>query len=115
MLFRSKAGKIRALAVSTAKRSAAAPELPTIAEAGVPGYETVAWFGFSAPARTPKEVLNRIAADTGRILRLPDVHARLSDLGAEPAGNTPEQFDAHLRAEMVKFARIIREARVELQ
>ena len=110
-----KAGKIRALALSTSKRSTAMPELLTIAESGVPGYEAVAWFGLSAPVGTPKEVLRKISAETVRILRLPDVITRLAELGAEPGGGTPEQFDAHVKSELEKFARIIREAKVELQ
>ncbi len=110
-----KAGKIRALAVSTAKRSPAAPDIPTLAEAGVPGYETVAWFGLVAAAQTPKDILNKLAAETARILRLPDVNARLSELGAEPVGSTPQQFDSHIRSEIVKWAKVIKDANVELQ
>ena len=110
-----KAGKIRALAVSTARRSPAAPDIPTIAEAGIPGYETVAWFGLVAPARTPKDIVNKLSAETARILKLPDVNARLSELGAEPVGSTPQQFDVHIRSEIVKWAKVIKDAKVELQ
>jgi len=110
-----KTGKIRALAVSTAKRTRAFPELPTIAEAGVPGFEKVGWFGFSAPAKTPKQILRIISDETVRVLRLPDVQSRLEDLGAETRGTTPEQFDEHVKSEMEKVKRIIREAKIELQ
>jgi tripartite-type tricarboxylate transporter receptor subunit TctC len=110
-----KAGRVRALAVSTAKRSPAAPEIPTMAEAGVPGYVTVAWFGLLAPANTPRDIIGKLSVETARILKLPDVHARLSDLGAEPVGSTPAEFDAHIKAEIVKWAKVIKDANVELQ
>jgi tripartite-type tricarboxylate transporter receptor subunit TctC len=110
-----KAGKLRALAVSSAKRSPAAPDLPTIAEAGVPGYSSSAWFGLMAPAGTPKPIVEKLSAETQRVLNLPDVRERLSSLGAEPAGNTPAAFFAHLKADIAKWAKVIREAKVELQ
>jgi tripartite-type tricarboxylate transporter receptor subunit TctC len=110
-----KAGRIRALAVSTTKRSPAAPEIPTMAEAGVPGYVAVAWFGLLAPAKTPREIVNKLSAETARILKMPDVNSRLSDLGAEPVGSTPAEFDAHIKSEIVKWAKVIKDANVELQ
>ncbi len=110
-----KAGKIRALAVSPAKRSAAAPDIPTVAESGVPGYDSGAWFGLVAPAHTPKDVVNKLSRETARILQLADVRARLTDLGAEPVGGTPEQFAAHIKSEIAKWAKVIKEANVELQ
>jgi len=110
-----KAGRIRALAVSTQRRSPAAPEIPTIAEAGLPDYETVAWFGLVAPARTSMVILDKVSVETARILKLPDVNARLSELGAEPVGSTPQQFDSHIRSEIVKWAKVIKDAKVELQ
>jgi tripartite-type tricarboxylate transporter receptor subunit TctC len=110
-----KAGKIRALAVSPAKRSSTAPELPTIAESGVPGYDSGAWFGLLAPAGTPKDIVDRLATETQRILRLPDVAERLSGLGAEVVGGTPAQFAAHIKSEIAKWAKVIKDANVELQ
>jgi tripartite-type tricarboxylate transporter receptor subunit TctC len=110
-----KAGKIRALAISTAKRSPAIPELPTVAEAGVRGYSSSAWFGLVAPAATPKDVVAKLSAETARILQMPDVKGRLTELGAEPIGSTPEQFGAHIKAEIAKWGKVIREAKVELQ
>jgi tripartite-type tricarboxylate transporter receptor subunit TctC len=110
-----KAGKIRALAVSPAKRSPAVPDLPTVAEGGVPGYASSAWFGLVAPAATPKGVISKLSAETARILQAPDVKARLADLGAEPIGSTPAQFGAHIKSEIEKWARVIRDARVEQQ
>ena len=110
-----KAGKIRALAVSPARRSPALPDVPTVAEAGVPGYDSGAWFGLVAPANTPKDLVAKLSRETARILKLPDVSARLADLGAESVGSTPEQFAAHIKAEIAKWAKVIRDANVELQ
>ncbi|HTD90987.1 MAG TPA: tripartite tricarboxylate transporter substrate binding protein [Burkholderiales bacterium] len=110
-----KAGKIRALAVSTAKRSPAVPDIPTVAEAGVPGYNASAWFGLVAPAGTPKGIVDKVATETQRILKLPDVAERLSGLGAEPVGDRPEQFAAHIKSEIAKWARVIKDANAELQ
>lgn len=110
-----KAGKIRALAVSPAKRSSAVPELPTIAEAGVPGYESGAWFGLLAPAGTPKDIVSKLSNETARILKQPDVNKRVSELGAEPVGSTPEEFAALIKAEIAKWAKVIKDANVELQ
>jgi tripartite-type tricarboxylate transporter receptor subunit TctC len=110
-----KAGRVRALAVSTSKRSPAAPEIPTMAEAGVPGYVTVAWFGLLAPAKTPRDIINKLSAETARILKMPDVYSRLADLGAEPVGSNAAEFDAHIKAEIIKWAKVIKDANVELQ
>ena len=110
-----KAGKIRALAVSTPRRSPAVPDVPSVAEAGVPGYDSGAWFGLVAPANTPKDIVNKLSRETARILKLPDVSARLADLGAEPVGGTPDQFSAHIKAEIAKWAKVIKDANVELQ
>lgn len=110
-----KAGKIRALAVSPAKRSSAAPDIPTIAEAGVPGYDSGAWFGLLAPAGTPKDIVSKLSVETARILKLPDVNKRISELGAEPVGSTPEEFAALIKSEIAKWAKVIKDANVELQ
>ena len=110
-----KAGKIRALAVSTGKRSSAMPDLPTIAEAGVPGYEAGAWFGLLAPTGTPKAVITQLSNETARILKLPDISKRISELGAEPVGSTPEQFAELIKTEIAKWAKVIKDANVELQ
>ena len=110
-----KAGKIRALAVSPTRRSPALPDVPTVAEAGVAGYDSGAWFGLVAPANTPKDIVNKLSRETARILKLPDVSARLADLGAESVGSTPEQFSAHIKAEIAKWAKVIKDANVELQ
>lgn len=110
-----KAGKIRALAVTPAKRSPALPDVPTVAEAGVPGYVSSAWFGLVAPAATPKDVISKLAAETARVVQLPDVKPRMADLGAEPVGGTPAEFTSHIKAEIAKWAKVIKDANVELQ
>jgi tripartite-type tricarboxylate transporter receptor subunit TctC len=110
-----KAGKLRALAVSPARRSPAVPDLPTIAEAGVPGYDAGAWFGLVAPAGTPKPIIDKLAAETQRILKIPDVAERLSGLGAEPVGNSPDEFATFTKAEIAKWKKVIQDAKVELQ
>ena len=110
-----RAGKIRALAVSSAKRAAGAPEIPTLAEAGVPGFEAVSWFGLVAPAATPKPVVQTLWAETARILKLPDVNKRISELGAEPVGSTPQQYAAFIQSEIVKWRKVIKDAGVRLE
>jgi len=105
-----RAGKLRGLGVSTAKRTAAAPELPTLHEAGVPGYEAAQWYGLLAPARTPPDVVKRLHAEMVHLLQLPDVKSRLAGDGAEPVGDTPEQFTQFIRAETVKWAKVARDA-----
>jgi tripartite-type tricarboxylate transporter receptor subunit TctC len=109
-----KAGKIRALAVTPAKRSPAAPELPTVDEAGVKGYEASTWFGLFAPAGTPEAVVAKLSAETRRILDLPDMRDRLLGLGAQPAGTTPEEFAQFVQSEIAKWAKVIRDANVTL-
>ncbi len=103
-----KAGRLRALAVTGAKRSAAAPDVPTVAEAGLPGYEINPWFGVFAPAGTPTEVVAKLSDEITKILNMPDVRERLIGQGLEPAGGTPEQFAAHVGSEMKKWARLVK-------
>ena len=109
----SRDGKLVALAASTGKRSAILPELPTLAEAGVSGYVFDPWFGILAPAKTPKALLVKLSAEVARILELPDVKERLRALGAEPAPTTPQLFDAHIRDEVAKFRKIVRDAGIK--
>ncbi len=110
-----KAGKIRGLAVTSAKRSAVVPDIPTIAEAAVAGYSAGSWFGLVAPAGVPKPVIDKLAAETQRILKLPDVAERVAGLGAEAVGGTPEQFAGYIKSEIAKWAKVVKEANVELQ
>ena len=106
----ARAGKLRALAVTTKKRSQVAPDIPTIAESGVPGYDANAWFGVFAPAGTPAAVVNRLYAEISRIIANPQIRERFLVLGAEPAGTTPEQFAAFYRNEVAKWAKVVRES-----
>jgi tripartite-type tricarboxylate transporter receptor subunit TctC len=105
----ARAGKLRALAVTSAKRTPLEPSLPTMAEAGVPSYEVVGWNGIVAVAGTPREIVARLQAETAKVLRSPEVRERLAAMGAEPVGSTPEEFAAFMRAEDARWGRIIRE------
>ena len=105
------AGKLRALAVTGDKRSAAAPELPTVADAaGLPGYEVSVWYGVLAPAGTPPAVVTRLHAEIVKIMKLPDITARWATLGAEPLSNTPDQFAAFLKSDLVKWTKVVRDS-----
>ena len=105
-----KAGRLRALAVTSQKRSPAAPDLPTIAESGYPGFYADAWSGLFAPRGTPKAIVDKLAAETQRILRLPDVRERFAGLGAEPVGSTPAEFAQHVQREIGKWARVVKQS-----
>ena len=111
-----KAGRLRALAVTSAKRSDALPDVPTIAEAGaesgLSGYESAQWYGVLAPAGTPAEIVNRLYGEVARALRAGDVRERLAADGAEPVGSTPAEFAAFIRAEIEKWARVAKAARI---
>ena len=107
-LVQVKAGKIKALAVTTSKRSSFAPELPTIAESGLPGFDISTWFGVFAPAGTPREVLDRLHAEFAKALAAPDIREKMVNMGAEPVGNSPGEFSAFVRAEAEKYARVIK-------
>ena len=98
-----KAGKLRALAVTTRSRSPLLPEVPTVAESGLPGYETVAWFGILAPAATPKDIINRLSEEIAKIARSPAMRERLTSLGAEAVGGTPEEFAAVIARYIAKW------------
>jgi tripartite-type tricarboxylate transporter receptor subunit TctC len=107
-----KAGRLRVLAVANAKRSPGYPDIPTVAEAGLPGYEVQSWFGVLAPAGTPREIVQRLHTEIVRILTAQDVKGRLAGDGAEVVANTPEQFAAYIRAEIAKWGKVIRDARI---
>jgi len=106
----AKGGKLRALAVTTAKRSSVAPEVPTLAESGLAGYEVGSWQGVFAPAGTPPEIVKRLNAEIVKIIRMPDVNEKLTALGAEPVGNTPEEFGTLVRAEVGKWADVVKKS-----
>ncbi len=108
-----RAGKLRAVAVTTIKRSPAAPEVPTIAESGVPGYDHGPWNGMLAPAKTPKAIITMLNAAVSKIVHLPEAKAVLVYEGAEPVGNTPEQFAAIIRTETAKWEKVIKAAGIK--
>jgi tripartite-type tricarboxylate transporter receptor subunit TctC len=105
-----KSGRLRPLGVSTAKRSTALPDVPTVAEAGVPGFVFDPWFAVLAPAATPKALINKLNADIVRVLQTPDVREKLLVQGAEPVSSTPARLDAYVREEIVKLGKIVRES-----
>ena len=105
-----KGGRLRAIAVTTSKRSATMPDLPTMAEAGLPGFDASSWFGVLAPAGTPKDIINKLNAAIVKALGTPEMKDKLSSQGAEPIGNTPEQFATHIQSELVKWAKVIKES-----
>jgi tripartite-type tricarboxylate transporter receptor subunit TctC len=107
-------GQLRALGVTTAARVQVAPQVPTIAEAGVPGYDTSSWFAFFVPARTPPEIIERMHADTAAVLAEPAVKSKLDGLGLIPVGSTPEALGAHLREEMGKWGPVIQAANIKV-
>ena len=107
-------GKLRALAITSIKRSALAPDLPTMAESGFPGFEAVPWFGLFAPAGTPKDVLDKLHGETVKVLAMPEVRKKFDDLGLEPVGNTPVEFAAVIRKETPEWAKLIKDAGIKL-
>jgi len=110
-----KAGKLVALGQTGVKRSPLISDIPTVAEAGVAGYEVTVWFGLVAPAGTPREVVQKLNAETLRILAMPDVRERFLAQGVEPAGGTPEQFGEHIRTQMAKWAKVVADAGVKAE
>jgi tripartite-type tricarboxylate transporter receptor subunit TctC len=103
-----RAGRIRALAVTSARRTEIVPELPTISESGVPGYEVSSWYGLLAPAGTPLAIVNRLQQGVAKALRLPDVGQKLKADGLDLVGSTPEQFGATIKTEIVKWAKVVK-------
>jgi tripartite-type tricarboxylate transporter receptor subunit TctC len=107
-------GKLRALAITSIKRSALAPELPTMAESGFPGFEAVPWFGLLAPAGTPKDVLDKLHDEAVKALARPEVRKQFDELGLEPVGNTPAEFAAIIKKETPEWAKVIKDAGIKL-
>ena len=107
-----RAKRLRALGIAAAKRSPAAPEIPTISESGVPGFELGSWYGLLAPANTPREIVTRLHAEVIKALAAPEVRDRFKSFGTEPLGNTPDEFAAQIRRDIVKWAKVARAANV---
>ncbi len=110
-----RAGKLRALGVTSSRRSVAVPELPTIAEAGVPGFESSGWFAIYAPASTPRPVVERLNAELSRMLVGVEFKKKLIALGLEPASSTPQQLEELMRNERQKWARVIADAQIKVE
>jgi len=105
-----KAGKIKGIAVTTAKRSALMPNIPTIAESGLPGFDANNWYGLLAPAKTPRAIVMRLNAEVTKVLMMPDVKSFLFNQGLDPAPGTPEQFGAYIKLEMAKWAKVVKDS-----
>jgi tripartite-type tricarboxylate transporter receptor subunit TctC len=110
-----KSGRLRALGVSTAKRSPEMPDVPTIAEAGVPGYEALVWIGMLAPVATPREIIAKLNAEIGKLVRIDEVRKLLAPTGMEPDPDTPEQFAAYIKADYEKWGKVVRESGATVQ
>lgn len=115
VLPQARAGRLRGLAVSSAQRSAAAPEIPTVAEAGVPGFDYVTWYGLFAPAGTPRDVVNRLNSAVARILAEPELAKRFASQGAEPLSNSPDQLAQYRRAEYERWRKLIAEMKLKVE
>ncbi len=114
MLPQVKAGRLRAIAMTGAKRSPAIPDIPTVAEAGVPGYETGSWYGIVAPAGTPKPAIDRLSKEVIAIVHSPEITGRLNDEAIIPVGSTPAEFTAHIKKELARWAKVIRQSGIHL-
>jgi tripartite-type tricarboxylate transporter receptor subunit TctC len=110
-----KGGRVRALAVTTAKRSAGAPDLPTMQEAGVAGYEVAGWYGMVAPAKTPAAIITRINIEAVKALRGSDIKDKLAADGSEPVGSTPEAFGLHVKTEVAKWSKLVKDANIRTE
>jgi tripartite-type tricarboxylate transporter receptor subunit TctC len=106
-------GRLRALAVTSLRRSSAAPELPTIAESGYPGFEATVWFGLLAPARTPATIVRKLHLETVNALAQSDVRAKFADLGVEGIGNSTDEFAAVIKSEIPKWAKVIQDSGIK--
>jgi tripartite-type tricarboxylate transporter receptor subunit TctC len=107
-----KANRLRALGVTSTKPSQTAPDLPTISDSGLSGYEISSWFGIFAPARTPQAIVERLFQETAKVLKQAEIKERFAQEGAEPVGNTPKEFNAYVRAEYVKYAKVVKDTGV---
>jgi tripartite-type tricarboxylate transporter receptor subunit TctC len=115
MLPQVKAGRLRAIAMTGARRSPAIPDLPTVAESGVPGYETGSWYGAVVPSGTPRPAVERLAQEIVAIVKSPDITHRLNEEAVIPIGSTPDEFAVHIRKELARWAQVIRQAGLQLE
>ena len=115
VLSHVRAGKLRAIAVTSEKRFSLLPDIPTIAEGGVPGFDMSTWWGLVAPAAVPKEIVARLHTETVKLLRQPDVKEKIAFVGAETVGNSPAEFAAFIRSERTKYARIVKDAKIKIE
>ena len=111
----ARSGKLRGIAVTGAKRAIAAPEYPTVAESGIPGFEVTTWYGFAAPAKAPRAIVDYFHGEIVKALNAPDIKEKLVNQGADPVGNTPEQATAHVVNEIAKWTKVIRGAGIKAQ
>ena len=115
MLPQVRAGKLRALAITSARRLPAMPELPTVSESGLPGYEAASWYGVLAPAGTQRAIIDKLNREVVRIMQLPNVRERLIADGADPVGSSPEEFAAHIKRELARWAKVVKNAHIRVQ
>ncbi|MFS0754042.1 tripartite tricarboxylate transporter substrate binding protein [Noviherbaspirillum sp. 1P10PC] len=108
-------GKLRALGVTSAKRSPAAPDIPTIAESGLPGFEAVSWFALFAPANTPRPIVDKLQTEVSKILKMPDVSKKLMDLGLEPSGSSPDELAAYQKTEIAKWSKVVKDSGAKVE
>ena len=109
-----KAGKLKALAITSAQRSTVVPELPTVAEAGVPGYQTGIWVGLLLPAAAPRPIVNQLNTELGKVLSAPETRERFTRMGADVLYSSPAEFTAFMKTEMAKWAKVIKEAGIRV-
>ena len=114
VLGHARQGRLRALAVTSAQRSALLPDIPTVSESGVAGFDMSTWWGLVAPSAVSKDIISKLHVETVKALKLPEVRERLGSVGAEPGGNTPDQFGAFIRSETAKYARIVKDANIKI-
>jgi tripartite-type tricarboxylate transporter receptor subunit TctC len=107
-------GRLRVLAITDSKRSPAAPDLPTVAEAGLPGYEVDQWYGIITHAKVPRPIVNKLREGIAEVLKSPDIAKRLAGDGSTPVGSTPEQFNAHIKSEIAKWKKLAKDANLKL-
>jgi tripartite-type tricarboxylate transporter receptor subunit TctC len=108
-------GLLRALAINSARRSPVLPNVPTVAEDAIPGFEASGWQGYFVPARTPRDIVALIAREAAKALAAPDVQERIRAMGNDPVGSTPEEFEKRFRADLAKFAKVVKEAKIPTQ